>query len=155
MHCRERKQAIPSRTKHIGEHFLELLGKRYKKPWLKFSAAARDDLLRYFWPGNVRELRNLIEQTVLLTTDDVIEPGFLPRHPVLARAKIQEIKDPTARVIAAFSGDSIKSEDVESGLIAKALESCAGNVTKAAKALGMSRDALRYRMEKYKLQSPS
>ncbi len=139
----------------LAEHFLKLLGGRYKKPRLKFSAAARDDLSRYFWPGNVRELRNLIEQTVLMTTGDVIEPGFLPRHPVLARAEIQEIKDPTARVIAAFSGDSIRIEDVESGLIAKALESCAGNVTKAAKALGMSRDALRYRMEKYKLRPPS
>ena len=139
----------------LAEHFLGLLGRRYKKPRLKFSAAARDDLSRHSWPGNVRELRNIIEQAVLMGSGDVIQSGFLPRHPVLARAEIREIKDPTARMIAAFSGEGIRIEDVESGLIAKALESCAGNVTKAAKALGMSRDALRYRMEKYKLRPPS
>ncbi len=139
----------------LAEHFLELLAGRYRKPQLKFSAAARDDIRRHSWPGNVRELRNVIEQTVLMAAGDFIEPGFLPRHPVLARAEVTEIKDATTRVVAAFSGDSIRIEDVESGLITRALESCAGNVTKAARALGMSRDALRYRMEKYKLRPPS
>jgi transcriptional regulator with PAS, ATPase and Fis domain len=138
----------------LAEHFLELLSGRYGKPQLKFSAAARDDIRRHPWPGNVRELRNVIEQTVLMTAGDIIEPGFLPRHPVLARAEITEIKDPTTRIVAAFSGGNIRIEDVERGLIARALESSAGNVTKAAGALGMSRDALRYRMEKYNLRPP-
>lgn len=139
----------------LAEYFLELHGSRYARPELKFSVAARDDILRHSWPGNVRELSNVIEQAVLITKGDLVRPGFFPCHPALARAEIRDLGNPTDMKIDAPAHGSMKIEEVELALIRKALEDCAGNVTRAAEVLGISRDKLRYRMEKYDFRTPN
>lgn len=136
----------------LAEHFLEHHGRRYGRPKLAFSPAAREDLMRHSWPGNVRELRNVIEQVVLLTKGDVVESGFLPRHPALIRTEVEEIPPAAVKGYGGWPNGSMKIEEVERALIVKALDDCRDNVTRAAELLGVSRDTLRYRIDKYNLR---
>ena len=138
----------------LAKHFLAVHGKRYGKQKMQLSDATKETLLRYSWPGNVRELRNGLEQTVLLAQDDVIEPGQLVLSPQLAHTSAPGSSTaPIERVVLPDGG--IDFEEWEQRLVAQALEKTGGNVTKAAKLLGMSRDTLRYRLEKYQLKPVS
>jgi two-component system, NtrC family, response regulator AtoC len=136
----------------LARHFLQLQCRRYGKPPRRFSAAAEAALLRYPWPGNVRELRNVIEQTVLLSQQEVIEPAHLPLLPEIFQALAGTPPD-LGRFVLPPQG--ICLEEVERDLVQQALAQAGGNVTQAAKLLGLSRDTLRYRMEKYQLKCPS
>ncbi|MGA2546457.1 MAG: sigma-54 dependent transcriptional regulator [Rectinemataceae bacterium] len=102
------------------------------------SDAARETLLRYEWPGNVRELRNVIERSVVLSSGDSIEASDLPRE----ISGVPTIPVPKGE-------DRLSSSEVK--LIEESLTLCAGNVTAAAKILGVTRDTLRYRMKKYNI----
>ena len=112
-------------------------------------------MLTYAWPGNVRELRNAIEQTILMASADVVQPLHLPfcrtlamaQHEVLAHAPAE----PTALPVSAPEAQNFSLLEVERSLLAQALQRTAGNVTRAAKLLGLSRDTLRYRMGKYRI----
>jgi len=145
---RERGQDAVS----IAEHFLDLHGRRYGKPRLRFSAEARAAILRQAWPGNVRELRNVVEQAVLVAPGEVIGAVHLACQPACPVAEACELKDATGDMVALLGNGGIKLAEVERGLLVQALRSAAGNVTRAAKSLGISRDTLRYRMEKYDLR---
>jgi DNA-binding NtrC family response regulator len=136
----------------LARHFLQLQCRRYGKQPRRFSAAAEAALLRYPWPGNVRELRNVIEQTVLLSQQEVIEPAHLPLLPEVFQALAGTPPD-RGRFVLPPQG--ICLEEVERDLVQQALAQAGGNVTQAAKLLGLSRDTLRYRMEKYQLKCPS
>jgi DNA-binding NtrC family response regulator len=110
-------------------------------------------VLRHLWPGNVRELRNVMEQCALMAADETIEAATLPLAP-----NPQEF-DPSAPESSHADPLSARSNggriaEVERGLIVAALDNAAGNVTRAAEALGITRDTLRYRMDKYKLRAP-
>src|SRR6185369_641875 len=61
----------------LARHFLDVHSARYGKKHLRFSKEAERMLLDYGWPGNVRELRNVVEETVLLASDSLIQPGQL------------------------------------------------------------------------------
>lgn len=136
-------------------HFLRIHCRRYGKKEMTFSKEAEELLLSYSWPGNVRELRNMIEQTVLLSRKDVIGPDQLALTTGLSRSKAEETAGGGrgARILLPPQGVSL--EEVERDLIVQALEQTSWNTTRAAKLLGLSRDTLRYRMEKYKLESSS
>jgi two-component system, NtrC family, response regulator AtoC len=127
----------------LAESFVAEFQRRYARSRLSLTAAARDALLRHPWPGNIRELRNVIEQACLMCARDSIEetdlnlrelPPLVPERPDAARV------DQTSLI------------DVERTLIIDALRQQKGNVTLAARKLGVSRDTLRYRMEKYTLR---
>ncbi len=132
----------------LARHFLAVQSARYNKAGLAFSPAAEKALTAYTWPGNVRELRNVVEQTVLLATDRLIEPDQLPFCAVLGR-RSDAPADPVPSGPAVGGGISL--DQVERDLLQKALEQTGGNVTQAARLLGISRDTLRYRMEKHGL----
>lgn len=133
----------------LARHFLALQSARYRKTGLAFSRAAELSMLAYSWPGNVRELRNVIEQTVLLATDPVIEAAQLPFCAVLGQT------DSTPAVAAEAAGpvlaDGLSLESVERELLTQALARSGWNVSQAARMLGVSRDTMRYRMEKHRL----
>jgi DNA-binding NtrC family response regulator len=129
----------------LARHFLAHQSTRYNKGQLRFSAAAERAMLGYRWPGNVRELRNVIEQTVLLASEQLIEPSQLPFCAVLG--SIPE----NASGAAAPKDVSLSLEHAERELLAQALDKAAWNVTLAARLLGISRDTLRYRIEKHGL----
>jgi DNA-binding NtrC family response regulator len=103
----------------------------------------------YSWPGNVRELRNVIENAVLLSEGNLIGPGGLSLSPTLAAANGAG----AAGVFPpALPMEGIRLEDVERDLVRQALERESWNVTRAARLLGLSRDTLRYRIDKYQLK---
>lgn len=135
----------------LADHFLNLHCQRYGKGKMRFSEAAKKALLNYGWPGNVRELRNMIEQIVLLSRQEVIEPGQLVLTSDLIRSEKKEGDDSRGWGRLQIPSEGISIEEVERDLVVQALEQTGGNVTRAAKLLGLSRDTLRYRMEKYKL----
>jgi DNA-binding NtrC family response regulator len=128
----------------LAGHFLAHQSTRYNKGQLRFSAAAERAMLGYRWPGNDRELRNVIEQTVLLASDQLIEPSQLPFCAVLGSI-------PENASAAAPKDVSLSLEQAERELLAQALDKAAWNVTLAARLLGISRDTLRYRIEKHGL----
>ncbi|NIM49007.1 MAG: response regulator [Gemmatimonadales bacterium] len=98
----------------------------------------------YSWPGNVRELRNVLERALILEDAEEIRPHHLPgeiRGTGTARA--------TGNHAIQLPADGVRVEEVERDLIRQALARTGGNVTQAAKLLGLSRDTLRYRLEKH------
>jgi two-component system, NtrC family, response regulator AtoC len=123
----------------LARHFLAQQAQRYGKPDLRLAPDAEAALRAHPWPGNVRELRNLVEQTVLLASGPLIHAGdmsfFAPSGPASAPA----------------AGASRRLDEVERELLVQALEKTAGNVTQAARLLGVSRDTLRYRIQKHGL----
>jgi DNA-binding NtrC family response regulator len=121
--------------------FLEERCGAYGMPVKKLAGATRDAMRRYTWPGNIRELRNRLEQIVLLQDSQVIEPQHL------------DLPTGAARVVAGggqvqveFPPDGIQLDQVVQSLIDHALEVSQGNLSKAARLLGISRAALRYRL---------
>ena len=135
----------------LAQTFLAQLGARYGKPGLRFSPAAEAALLQYRWPGNVRELRNTLEQTVLLAQGPVIAPDQLALCTTLAPARPAA---PPAAAPGLPLPAGLHLETMERTLLAQALDTTHGNVTRAARLLGLSRDTLRYRMEKYAVKAP-
>jgi len=131
----------------LARHFLAQQAARYNKGGLLFSTDAEAALLAHRWPGNVRELRNLIEQTVLLASEPLIRASHMAFFSMPDSATGARISVPAPGAAPA----GLHLDDVERELIVQALETSAWNVTKAARQLGITRDTLRYRMEKHSL----
>lgn len=143
---RERKDDIVP----IAWSIINQLNREFKKDINYLSKEAEETLLQYHWPGNVRELRNVIEHVMILSDIDTILPDHLP----------QEIKKPHA-INKAPNGDAMERRfcitvpeegidlaEVEKEFIKQAIYTAGGNQTKAAKLLKITRDVLRYRMQK-------
>ncbi len=126
----------------LAEHFLQLHGQRYRKTGLVLGADARQALLQYGWPGNIRELRNVMEQAVLVV--EGTEVGV--RHLRLSGLATQMHEIP-------INDDDLHLERMERRLIQRALEKTKQNVSAAARLLGVSRDTLRYRLERLDMRS--
>jgi DNA-binding NtrC family response regulator len=121
----------------LAEHFLKEYTVKYEKFSLKFSSKTYDKLMRYEWPGNVRELRHTIEKAVILCDSDIIKPeDFL-----LSRNTQQS---PLFQKPATFS-------EIEKQAIQNALNNNDGNVLKASKELGLARQTMYNKMQKYNL----
>lgn len=123
-------------------HFLAQTERRYGLAGRQFSPEALIALQGYAWPGNVRELKHLIGRAALLSRSAAISPEDLG----LDRAPGLE-----ARNDASVSGMTIDA--AERMLMEEALSASRGNVSQAARILGLSRMAMRYRMEKHGLKS--
>jgi DNA-binding NtrC family response regulator len=135
----------------LAEHFLDHHARRYGKSGLAFSAPARSAMMAYSWPGNVRELRNVVENAVLLSAENRIGPEHLSLSPMLAAANGNGTHG-AGRFPPALPAEGIRLEDVERDLVVQALDRESWNVTRAARLLGLSRDTLRYRIEKFQLK---
>jgi DNA-binding NtrC family response regulator len=131
----------------LARAFLAMHGARYRKPQLVFTPAAEQKLQAWHWPGNVRELRNMLEQTVLMaqgdaiTADELLFPGPVPAQERAPAAAAETDPD-----------RPLNLEGMERQFLTAALAKADWNVTHAARMLGLSRDALRYRMEKYNIR---
>jgi DNA-binding NtrC family response regulator len=137
----------------LAQHFIRVFSQEFRKPVGALSPAVEQVLLGYSWPGNVRELRNVMERAVLLAEGDVLEPHDIDSlHPVAARPA----PVPAARGAAIdLPPAGLRLDEVERELIVLALERTRGNQTRAAALLGLHRDQIRYRMEKYGLLKAS
>jgi DNA-binding NtrC family response regulator len=136
----------PADAALLAEHFLRRFAQEIKRPQKTLSPEAREAMLRYAWPGNVRELRNTIERIVLLETDETVRPDHLPEE-------IRSGARRGGRPLAELPPEGVKLEDVERDLVRQAVERAGGNQTQAAELLGIERDALRRRMQKFNLIS--
>jgi DNA-binding NtrC family response regulator len=133
---RDRRTDIPL----LVDHFLRKYSEgRTPKP---VREDALKTLMAYDWPGNVRQLESVLERAVLLSEGDSLGPEDLP---AAVRARINTTADPIAIEIPETG---IDIEGVERSLIVKALEKAQGNVTRAARLLGLTRRTLQYRLEK-------
>ena len=139
----------------LAAHYLGLQRARYRKPQLRFTAEAERAMLRYTWPGNVRELRNVIEQAVIMATGSTIDAVDLRLTSTLALTGGSDVAaNDTADPEEDGDGNELNLAEVERDLLVRALAQTRGNVTQAARLLGVTRDTLRYRIEKYGLELP-
>ena len=129
---RERREDIPP----LAAFFLRHHARRYRKALAGFDAGAMQALLAHPWPGNVRELDHAVERAVLMARGDTVQAGDLA-----LRAGAQ----------GAPRLEELTLEEVERLLIQKALERYGGNVSQAAKTLGLSRSALYRRLSQHGL----
>jgi len=105
---------------------------------------------RYNWPGNVRELRNVIERALILEDNEMITMEYLPQG--LTEEQVHAAFAPGANQSSSaqflLPAEGISLDDVEMSFVRQAIERSAGNQTRAAELLGISRDQLRYRLKK-------
>ncbi|ATB51184.1 sigma-54-dependent transcriptional regulator [Corallococcus macrosporus] len=128
---RERREDIPL----LAAHFLAEQGRRYGRPDVRLSPEALEALLAYAWPGNVRELEHAVERAMLMASGDEVTQEDL----LLKRGG----REGTARL------EEMTLEEVERYLIERSLARHEGNVSEAAKGLGLSRSALYRRLQYY------
>jgi two-component system response regulator AtoC len=122
--------------------YVDTFNREFKKSVRGVSAAAMRALSAYGWPGNIRELRNAVERAMLLAEGTTLEPSDFP----IANAAGQQI---THAFELPASG--IELEHIERSLVEQALARCDWNQTRAAALLGLNRDQIRYRIEKFSL----
>jgi two-component system, NtrC family, response regulator AtoC len=128
--------------------YLDSFNREFRKNVKGASPAAMKQLQAYGWPGNIRELRNAVERAMLLASSDWLEPADFPLvSPAAARGGVD--------VGFQLPANGVNLEALEQTLVRQALERCGGNQTRAAVLLGMNRDQIRYRIEKYALAKPS
>jgi len=135
----------------LANTFLKRQSLRYRKKTMRLSPQAETLLLEYPWPGNVRELHNTIEQTVFFSKHDLIDAANIRLTRGLGIKTGREESPPSSSGSYILPEKGISLETFEQNIVSQALERAAWNVTKAAQLLGLSRDTLRYRIEKYKL----
>ncbi len=137
----------------IAAFFLNSLRKDFKKNITGFSAEAEKLFISYSWPGNIRELKNIIERIFILENCEIILPEHLPVEMCGDVNVVKSTGNIKGDPLFHLTKDGVSIEDVEKDLIMQALNITGGNQTKAAKMLNLSRDALRYRMQKFGLLS--
>jgi transcriptional regulator with PAS, ATPase and Fis domain len=131
----------------LAEHFLSHFSREFRKQVAGISEPVLHRLESYDWPGNVRELRNVIERAVLLgltptiSTDDIL------------LGRLSSSREHGNRLLS-IPPSGMRFDELERDLVVQALERTGGNKTKAAKLLGMTRDKIHYRIEKYGLLGP-
>lgn len=134
----------------LADIFLQKHWQRYRKGSGRLSREAKALLVRYPWPGNVRELMNVIEQAVLVAKTEIVTPddlGLSMKHG-LERAGCEA--DSTLDLPV----EGIDLEQMERDFVKQALTRVGWNITQASKLLGITRDTLRYRIDKFGLRSP-
>jgi DNA-binding NtrC family response regulator len=130
----------------LAMHHISKFNKEFKKNVKSISKEAESLLLSYPWYGNARELRNVVERICILEDTDVVYPEHLPSEII---DHLDEVSDSSSSIDLPSEGLSLKN--VEKDLITQAIKKADGNQTKAARLLGISRDALRYKMQKFGL----
>jgi len=133
----------------LAEYFLQRDG---KEKGLKFSGAARKALQAHPWPGNVRELENAVQRAVVCATADTIEPGDLSAELGGTAPGSATRVDWWSALKASAQGQDLLGA-AEKMLVEKALQESGGNAQKAAQILGVTRAALRTRMDRHGLKS--
>ena len=139
----------------LAEHFMRQSAKKYGLRNIAMSPAAMALIRAYDWPGNVRELKHIIERAVLLSGEGPLAPESLSLTPPAPTALVPPAAAAPAPAPEAASLDpNLTLDGAERLLIEKALEKAGGNVSEAARALGVTRMTLRHRIKKHGLAPP-
>ena len=144
---RERPEDIPL----LADHFIARFCRELGRAPARLDPHALEALRGYAWPGNVRELRNVMERVVLLEAEDVILPEHLPGEIVHPAARAGGGPTPAGPADTFPAGVVRPLTDIEKLAIEHALRVCGGNKTRAAQALGISRQTLRTKLKEYAL----
>jgi DNA-binding NtrC family response regulator len=121
----------------LAKHFSILYSNKYMKPLPEFDTKAMEKLLNYHYPGNVRELQYIIERAVIMADESILRPNDLIFSPIESSA------------VSEAEPAEMKLSAVEKNTILKVIEKHNGNITKAARELGLTRTALYRRISKY------
>ena len=121
----------------LARHFARLYSNKYMKITPDFDKKAMEKLLGYNYPGNVRELQYTIERAVIMADEEVLQPKDLIFSPLEAPS------------VSENEPAELKLSAIEKNTILKVIEKHNGNITKAAKELGLTRTALYRRLSKY------
>jgi len=130
---RDRPEDIPS----LVDHFLGIYSNKYKMPSKRLNASTLKRLEKHNWPGNIRELQHAVERAVIMSESNILEPSDFFLSPV---------EDTNSESI---STSNMNLEETEKMLIRKVIDKHGGNISKAAKELGLTRASLYRRIEKY------
>jgi len=139
---RSRREDIPLLVDHLVEKF----NRDFRRNIRGISEAALQLMQAYTWPGNVRELRNVIERVIILEADEIIEADHLP-----AEIRYGGSRPGVVGGTFVLPEEGVNLEEVERSLLQQAMDRTNANQSAAARLLGISRYALRYRLEKYGL----
>ena len=131
---RERHEDIPL----LSDHFTKMYAKKYRKSISGISDEANMHLKQYPWPGNVRELQHAIERAIIMTENENLERDDF----FFLTASTKELPNQT---------DNFNLDEIERNVIHRAIEKHSGNISKAAKELGLTRASLYRRLEKHGL----
>ncbi|HAH36347.1 DNA-binding transcriptional response regulator, NtrC family, contains REC, AAA-type ATPase, and a Fis-type DNA-binding domains [Algoriphagus ornithinivorans] len=132
---RERQDDIPQ----LANHFLKQYSQKYRKEFSSFTSSAMELLQRYPWPGNIRELQHAIERAIIMAEGNQLDSRdffFLSAKPASEKAPVS---------------NTLNLDDMERSTIQRAIDKNGGNISKAAKELGLTRASLYRRLEKYGL----
>lgn len=132
----------------LAELMLRRASAKYKRS-KALDQSAKDALRGYDWPGNVRELRHLMERMTFMGDGPVITASELG---LISTGGSQTMKESRNPLIVEFPPEGIDLEQIEKQLIIKALDLANNNVSDAARKLRIGREALRYRINKYRLE---
>ena len=131
----------------LATFFIGRFNRDMRREILGLHPDAQACLKAYSWPGNVRELRNVIERGMILASGNTVGVEHLLPEIVPVRTP----SEPQKAVPVALPTEGLRLEEVERDLVRQALEATGGNQVRAARLLGISRDALRNRMKKFGL----
>lgn len=123
----------------LTDHFMKMYNQKYRKNIHKIAPTTIKKLQKYSWPGNIRELQHAIERAIIMSDTDTLQPDdffFLAQKP-----------DTTT----ASEPDNFNLDEVEKSVVQRAINKHNGNISKAAKELGLTRASLYRRLEKYGL----
>jgi len=134
-------RAHPDDVPALVTFYVDLFNREFRKNVRGASPEALRELRVYGWPGNIREVRNAVERAMLLADGEWLEPQ---NFPVLTTSAGSQDG-------IGLPAGGVNLEVLERSLVIQALDRCAGNQTRAARLLGLNRDQIRYRMEKFNL----
>ena len=122
----------------LAEYFMKIYGEKYHKNLVEIDEKAKTKLRQYAFPGNIRELQHSIERAVIMADNQVITARDLDLNSSIETPVIMSQESLTLRI-----------DEIEKSTILKAIERHEGNITKAARELGLTRTALYRRLGKY------
>ena len=134
----------------LSRHFIEDYNRKFRKQIKGLNKKAERMFLDYLWPGNVRELKNALERAMIFEQESYITPSHLPFQP----GKAAETSSHSRRSSQnrAKAGTTMNLEEMERDLLIKAMNKTSGNKSRAARMLGITRDTLRYKLQKWNLE---
>jgi len=137
---RERKQDIP----FLANHFVHKLAPENGCQVERITDAGMEKLIAYYWPGNVRELENVIERSLVMSTGTALDAADI---------KLEADRRPRPQTDVHFLPEGLTLDAYEQEIIREALRRADGNKSQAARLLGLTRNALRYRLTQMGLET--
>jgi DNA-binding NtrC family response regulator len=145
---REHKEDIPPLLKHFIRHY----NQKFRKSIQDLTKEADELLMNYDWPGNVRELKNAVERVMILAEGNRVAAKYLPIHISEGGMPPMPMGEGNANGSFQLPSGGASLFAIEKELIRQALEQARGNKTTASRLLRITRDTLRYKVKKYKLE---